>query len=71
MKIATTRLMPLHSGKGRTVAEALKCVGFGAKTKWYFTLNALIREFAGYLRLTWKRHIFVAAAIILIVTIAI
>ncbi len=23
MKIATTRLMPLHSGKGRTVAEAL------------------------------------------------
>ena len=50
--------------------QGLKCVGFGAKTKWYFTLNALIREFAGYLRLTWKRHIFVAAAIILIVTIA-
>ena len=23
MKIATTRLMPLHSGKGRTVAQAL------------------------------------------------
>ena len=51
--------------------QGLKCVGFGAKTKWYFTLNALIREFAGYLRLTWKRHIFVAAAIIMIVTIAI
>ena len=51
--------------------QGLKCAGFGAKTKWYFTLNALIREFAGYLRLTWKRHIFVAAAIIMIVTIAI
>ncbi len=50
--------------------QGLKCVGFGAKTKWYFTLNALIREFAGYLRLTWKRHIFVAAVIIVIVATA-
>lgn len=45
--------------------QGLKCVGFGAKTKWYFTLNALIREFAGYLRLTWKRHTFAAVLIIL------
>lgn len=36
--------------------QGMKCVGFGAKTKWYFTLNALIREFVGYLSLTWKRH---------------
>lgn len=36
--------------------QGMKCVGFGAKTKWYFTLNALIREFAGYLRLSWKKH---------------
>lgn len=50
--------------------QGLKCVGFGAKTKWYFTLNALIREFAGYLRLTWKRHIFAAAVIIVIAAIA-
>jgi hypothetical protein len=35
----------------------IKCVGFGAKTKWYFTLNAFIREFVGYLSLTWKKHI--------------
>ena len=34
-------------------------MGFGAKTKWYFTLNALIREFIGYLSLTWKRHALV------------
>ena len=35
----------------------LRCVGFGAKTKWYFTLNAVIREFAGYIKLTRRRHI--------------
>lgn len=39
--------------------QRMKCVGFGAKTKWYFTLNALIREFIGYLHLTWKKHVFV------------
>ena len=43
--------------------QGLKCVGFGAKTKWYFTLNALIREFAGYLSLTWKQHILILALI--------
>ena len=47
--------------------QGLKCVGFGAKTKWYFTLNALIREFVGYLSLTWKLHIFAAVPIILAV----
>ncbi|MCI9337298.1 MAG: YdcF family protein [Lachnospiraceae bacterium] len=41
--------------------QGMKCVGFGAKTKWYFTLNALLREFAGYLSLTWKRHAAAAA----------
>lgn len=40
--------------------QGLKCVGFGAKTRWYFTLNALLREFAGYLSLTWKRHVMMA-----------
>lgn len=44
--------------------QGIKCVGFGAKTKWYFTLNALLREFAGYLRLTWKRHAIVIGIII-------
>ncbi len=39
--------------------QGIRCVGFGAKTKWYFTLNALMREFAGYLRLTWKKHALV------------
>lgn len=44
----------------------LKCVGFGARTKWYFTLNALIREFAGYLSLTWKQHAAVAALLFIL-----
>lgn len=43
--------------------QGMKCVGFGAKTKWYFTLNALIREFVGYLSLTWKRHALVMAVL--------
>lgn len=46
--------------------QGLKCVGFGAKTKWYFTLNALIREFVGYLSLTWKRHAVVAVLFFII-----
>ncbi len=46
--------------------QGLKCVGFGAKTKWYFTLNALIREFVGYLSLAWKQHAVVAALIFVI-----
>ncbi len=41
--------------------QGIRCVGFGAKTKWYFTLNALIREFIGYLWLTRKRHVSVIA----------
>ena len=49
--------------------QGLKCVGFGAKTKWYFTLNALIREFVGYLSFTWKQHVFAAAVIIVVVTV--
>lgn len=43
--------------------QGLRCVGFGAKTKWYFTLNAVLREFAGYISLTQKRHIRVIGAI--------
>jgi len=51
--------------------QGIKCAGFGAKTKWYFTLNAFIREFVGYLSLTWKKHAFVIGivAVIIIITI--
>ncbi len=30
--------------------------GYGAKTKWYFALNATLREFAAYLSMTRKRQ---------------
>lgn len=43
--------------------QGIKCVGFGAKTKWYFTLNALLREFVGYLQMTWKKHAFVIGTV--------
>lgn len=43
--------------------QGIKCVGFGAKTKWYFTLNALLREFIGYLKITWKKHAFVIGTV--------
>lgn len=32
--------------------QGLKCIGYGAKTKWHFTLNAFIREFIAYLVIT-------------------
>ncbi|MBD5548695.1 MAG: DUF218 domain-containing protein [Lachnospiraceae bacterium] len=47
--------------------QEIKCVGFGAKTKWYFTLNAFIREFIGYLRLTWKRHALVIGIVVVVI----
>lgn len=34
----------------------IRCIGFGSVTKWYFTLNALIREFMGYLSMARKKH---------------
>lgn len=54
-----------HVFRALVIAKGLglRCVGFGAKTKWYFTLNAVLREFAGYIRLTRKRHIRVAGSV--------
>lgn len=51
--------------------QGLKCVGYGARTKWYFTLNALIREFVGYLSLTWKRHAVAAALFFILLLFAV
>lgn len=51
--------------------QGIKCIGFGARTKWYFTLNALMREFAGYLSLTWKRHVFIIGIVAVILITAV
>ena len=42
--------------------QGILCVGFGSRTKMYFALNAFLREFAGYLRLSWKLHLAVGIA---------
>lgn len=33
------------------------CVGFGSKSKFYFSLNAFLREFVAYLEMTYKVHL--------------
>lgn len=35
----------------------IKCIGYGAKTKFYFSLNAFIREFVGYVVMSRKVHL--------------
>ncbi|SDG15401.1 DUF218 domain-containing protein [Facklamia miroungae] len=34
----------------------IKCIGYGAKTRLYFSLNAFVREFIGYLAMSYKVH---------------
>ena len=41
--------------------QNMPAIGYGSPTKWYFTLNAILREYAGYLKLTWKRQLMVIA----------
>ncbi|WP_338489890.1 YdcF family protein [Ruoffia tabacinasalis] len=35
----------------------LDCIGYDSRAKWYFTLNAFIQEFIGYLY--FKRRMYV------------
>ena len=47
--------------------EKIPCVGYGAKTKWYFTLNALIREFVGYLSVKrWLHAVMLGSMLALV-----
>lgn len=34
----------------------IKAIGYGAKTKFYYSLNAFLREFVAYLQMTYKLH---------------
>lgn len=43
--------------------QGLQCVGYGAKTKWYFTLNAFIREFIAYIVITKRLQLTVIGGI--------
>lgn len=59
-----------HVFRALLIADSLhlKCLGYGSKTKWYFTLNAMIREFVGYLSLRWKVHAAVLTVFLLVDT---
>lgn len=50
--------------------QGLKCIGYGAKTKWYFTLNAFVREFIAYLVITKKMQMIVIGFFALMTIIA-
>lgn len=58
--IVTTRY---HVFRALLLAKNLRipCKGYGSKTKWYFSLNAMLREFIGYLSMTWKRQLAIMA----------
>ncbi|WP_303974933.1 YdcF family protein [Streptococcus merionis] len=53
-----------HLFRALTLArkEKISCIGYGAKTKFYFSLNAFVREFVGYLVQTkiWQILTFLA-----------
>lgn len=42
----------------------IPCRGYGSKTKWYFAINAILREYIGYLSLTWKKHALILCCIL-------
>lgn len=37
--------------------QNLACTGYGAKTKWYFAINAFLREFIAYLFMTKRKQL--------------
>ena len=48
-----------------------RCIGYGAPTKFYFTLNAFIREFIGYLYFKRRIHAVVLGALTFLFIVAI
>lgn len=50
--------------------QGFSCIGYGAKTKWYFTLNAFIREFIAYLVITKKLQTLIVTIIFTLCMIA-
>lgn len=44
--------------------EKLACIGYGAASKFYFSLNAFVREFIAYLVMTRKWHISILAILL-------
>ncbi|HEL2057257.1 TPA: YdcF family protein [Streptococcus suis] len=44
----------------------IKCIGYGAKTRFYFSLNAFIREFVGYVVMSRNKHLWVLGIVTVI-----
>lgn len=47
-----------HVLRGLMQARSLgiHCIGYGSRSKFYFSLNAFLREFVAYLQMTYKVH---------------
>lgn len=47
-----------HVLRGLMQARSLgiPCIGYGSRSKFYFSLNAFLREFVAYLQMTYKVH---------------
>ena len=60
-----------HLFRALLLAKELEipCIGFDAKTRLYFTLNAYIRELVGYLYLKRKLHITLLSILVILLTI--
>lgn len=58
-----------HVLRGLMQARSLgiSCIGYGSQSKFYFSLNAFLREFVAYLQMTYKVHttIIILAGIVL------
>lgn len=46
--------------------QGYACIGYGARTKFYYTVNAYLREYIGYLSLTLRRHLFICGILLLV-----
>ncbi|MBO5552138.1 MAG: YdcF family protein, partial [Lachnospiraceae bacterium] len=52
-----------------TRRQKLRCIGYGSSTKLYFSINAILREYAGYIRDTrrlWLFNMLVLTAVYII-----
>ncbi|MGX7068553.1 ElyC/SanA/YdcF family protein [Gemella bergeri] len=44
-------------------AQGIRCIGYGASTKLYFSINAFVREFVGYLYFKRRQHIIILSVL--------
>lgn len=52
-----------HIFRAMVIARTMgyQCVGYGAKTKLYYSMNAILRDFVGYFVLTWRKQLTIYA----------